>query len=200
MLKIFSICVATVLVLSSGAFAIPSKSGLGQTECFNMIGENQVSIDGWCGSATSGNMSTVDQEQKIGKLCNIGARQSESSMLTQSADASGKCGDLDVYQLGTVDASQEQLASKICWKALTTQEQSLDVEIGQTVEKDGGYGTASGAQGSISEQSQSIKDRGIIMNASQCIGAIQYANVSGLSDAFAGNYTSVTAEQTQKAN
>ena len=204
MYKVCSVCIVITLLLSVSAFGTGNiqMGGLGQTQGFQIYGSNPVSVIGGSGSATGGNLASVEHDQSLMKSFSAALTESEKSMLIQSADAAGKCGKLCVQQQGTAIGSQSQLLSNLGWKNMAGQGQSLDVGIQETIKKMSGTGSAEGAQSSLSEQSQSIIGGGSIMNASQSVGAIQTASVTGSkwTDALASNTINVIAEQMQTSN
>ena len=85
MLKVYGVCVATVLLLSASAFATSPLSGIGQMQSFNIVGENMVNLIGGPGSSSAGNMSTVTQGQSVIECCKLTGMQNENSMLLQSS-------------------------------------------------------------------------------------------------------------------
>lgn len=202
--KIYATCLAATLLLSAGTFATGylGVKSIGQAENFDIYGKNVVSLIGGYGSITSGNIGKVDQSQSSKGLFNLWATQSENSKLNQNADASGKCGTFNVVQIGNAEGAQNQLASNTWRNKSTSQGQSLEVNLGQTLEKSGGFGGVSGVQSSISDQNQSVVGAGSIMKESQFIGAMQYADISGSAwtNADALNYISVITDQKQNSN
>lgn len=198
MLKVYGVCVATVLLLSASAFATSPLGGIGQSQNFNIIGENMVSMIDGPGSTAAGNMSTISQGQSVIECCKLTGMQNESSMLSQSANACGKCGILGVLQGAMVGGAQEQLANSCSLKG---QGQIFNMGLMQSATKTGGEGGASGAQGSVTDQEQSILGGGV-MSECQFVGATQYADVSGAcgSDSLAANTLGITASQTQMSN
>ncbi|MBN2183513.1 MAG: hypothetical protein JW715_16505 [Sedimentisphaerales bacterium] len=195
MLKIYTVCLATLLLLSVSPFV--SAATIGQVEQFNLIGENAAVLTGGPGSAIGGNMATICQGQSVVECCILSGIQSENSMLSQSADAAGKCGILSVLQEAAIGGAQEQLASTCGPKA---QGQMLNVGLGQVASMVNADGGAGGGQGAVTDQQQTVFGDGI-MNESQFVGATQYADVSGKcgADAVATNLIGVTAQQTQMA-
>jgi hypothetical protein len=204
MKKIYAACLAVTLLLSVGSFAAGylGVKSIGQAENFDIYGKNMVSVIGGYGSTTSVNIGKVDQSQSSKGLFNIWASQSETSKLNQNADASGKCGNFNVVQTGSAEGAQNQASSNTWRNNSTSQGQSLEVNLGQSLEKNGGFGNAGGVQSSISEQSQSIGGAGSIMNESQFIGAMQKAEISGSpwSDTEVFGYISVITNQQQNSN
>lgn len=203
MRKVYAICITSVLFLSAGAYATGymGMGGIGQTEDFSLHGENYVSQVGLHGSAVGGNIGSVDQDQRLMKICNVKLTQSENTLLCQNANASGTCGSFSVFEQADAEGDQNQLISQKKRHDTTAQDESLDVELFQIAEKSGGAGDAGGIQCIISGQDQSIKGGGIKMDESQCIGVAQYADVSGgfWSDAQASNYVTISADQSQTA-
>lgn len=196
MRKFYKVCIATLLLLAAGPLALGGS--IGQVENFTLIGENAAAISSGPASAISGNMAEICQGQSLNQCCGLGAIQSEDSILSQSADAIGKCGILSVLQDAIIGGTQEQLATACSTQA---QGQLLTVNLGQLVSKTNGEGTAGGAQGSVTDQNQSIYGSGLLTEC-QFIGATQYADVSGAcgSDAIAANTLGVTGSQTQMSS
>ena len=204
MLKSYAVCIVIALLMTSGLFGMGDirMQNIGQTQCFDMYGSNPINLIGAQGSATVSNMANVDQSQDLKKLCSTILTQSVKGMLTQYADASNKCGTLRVMQEGSSQGFQNQLLPNIGQKGITTQGQSLTLGLQQNIMKNSGTGTAEGSQAYLTEQNGSVIGNGTILNASQTIGAIQTANVSGTygSNAVTGNIVNVTANQSQMAN
>jgi len=204
MSKVYAACLAATLLLSVGTFATGHLGvrNIGQAENFDIYGKNMVSVVGGYGSTTSINIGKVDQSQSSKGPFNLWATQSETSKLSQNADASGKCGTFNVVQTGSAEGAQNQLSSNTWRNNSTSQGQSLDVNLGQCLEKNGGFGSAGGVQSSISDQNQSIVGAGIVMKESQFIGAVQNAEISGSawSNSEVFNYISVITNQQQNSN
>ena len=203
MLKVYSVFVVALL-LSVSAYGMGDfqMGSLGQTQGFSIYGENLASQVGGNGTASAGNMASVEQDNNLNKIFGASLTQKEGSMLVQGANTSGHCGTLSVEQVGGSEGSQGQLLFNSCFGSMATQGQSLEVGLKQYAEKENGSGTAEGAQGSLAGQCQTILGNGTIMTSSQSIGAAQTANVSGnkWSDGLAGNLAEITATQTQMAN
>jgi hypothetical protein len=102
------------------------------------------------------------------------AIQQQGGILGQCATADGTRGTTGVVQEADVCALQGQHASKP-----QMQGQLLGVSLEQTAYKDGGVGSAVGAQGFIGGQSQIICSPHGTSAESQFVGAVQYSAVSG---------------------
>ena len=170
MLRGFSLSVAVILLLSSGAFA-----AIGQAEGFSIGALNMVQRVGGAGWAEGGNL--VGHSQKA-YAAGTAAIQKETGILTQGARAVGICGATKILQNASADGLQSQLVvpGKHGFQA---QGQSLTVGLDNVVRKTGGVGGAAGAQGFVGGQSQVLVTPGGTSANSQFVGAAQYASVSG---------------------
>jgi hypothetical protein len=172
MLRRLTISVVIVLLLCSGAFA---HIGIGQVEGFSIGAVNVVERTGGHGSAEGGNILAVNQHQMEFNPCRgTVAIQQQGGILGQCATADGTRGTTGVVQEADVCALQGQHASKP-----QMQGQLLGVSLEQTAYKDGGVGSAVGAQGFIGGQSQIICSPHGTSAESQFVGAVQYSAVSG---------------------
>src|SRR4030042_447008 len=172
MIRGFSLSVAVILLLASGAFAV-----IGQAEGFSIGALNIVQRVGGAGWAEGGNLVMVGQSQKV-HTAGISAIQKEAGILTQGARAHGICGATKVIQEASVDALQSQLVvpGKHGFQA---QGQSLTVGLDNVVRKTGGIGGAAGAQGFVGGQNQILVTPGGTRANYQVVGAAQCAAVSG---------------------
>lgn len=171
MLRGFSLSVAVILLLSSGAFAV-----IGQAEGFSIGALNIVQRVGGAGWAEGGNLVMVGQSQKV-HAAGISAIQKETGILTQGARAVGFCGATKVLQNASVDGLQSQLVvhGKHGFQA---QGQSLTVGLDNVVRQTGGVGGAAGAQGFVGGQNQILVTPGGTSANYQVVGAAQFASVS----------------------
>lgn len=171
MLRGFSLSVAVILLLSSGAFA-----AIGQAEGFSIGALNMVQRVGGAGWAEGGNLVMVGHSQKV-HAAGTTAIQKETGILTQSARAVGICGATKISQNASADGLQSQLVvpGKHGFQA---QGQSLTVGLDNVVRKTGGVGGAAGAQGFVGGQNQILVTPGGTSVNSQVVGAAQFASVS----------------------
>ena len=172
MLRGFSLSVAVILLLSSGAFA-----AIGQAEGFFIGALNMVQKVGGTGWAEGGNLVMVGHSQKV-HAAGTAATQKETGILTQGARAVGLCGATKIIQHASVDCLQSQLVmpGKHGFQA---QEQSLTVGLDNVVRKTGCIGGAVGAQDFVGAQDQILATPGGTSENSQFVGAAQFASVSG---------------------
>ena len=172
MLRGFSLSVAVILLLSSGAFA-----AIGQAEGFSIGALNMVQRVGGAGWAEGGNFVMVGHSQKA-YAAGTAAIQKETGILTQGARAVGICGATKILQNASADGLQSQLVvpGKHGFQA---QGQSLTVGLDNVVRKTGGVGGAAGAQGFVGGQNQILVTPGGTSVNSQFVGAAQFASVSG---------------------
>ncbi|MGB2862065.1 MAG: hypothetical protein WBC05_01960 [Sedimentisphaerales bacterium] len=172
MLRGFSLSVAVILLLSSGAFA-----AIGQAEGFSIGALNMVQRVGGAGWAEGGNMVMVGHSQKV-HAAGTTAIQKETGILTQGARAVGICGATKILQNASVYGRQGQIVAS-GRPGFQAQGQSLTVGLDNVVRKAGGIGGAVGAQGFVGAQNQvMITPNGTGANY-QVVGAAQFASVSG---------------------
>lgn len=172
MLKSFSISVAVVLLLSSGAFA-----AIGQAEGFSIGAFNMVKRVGGAGWAEGGNTVMVGHGQEAYAV-GTAAIQEETGILTQSASAAGIGGATTVRQQASADGLQGQVIGR-GRPGPREQGQSLTVGLDTVVRKASGIGGAVGAQGFVGAQEQiEVTPRGTSA-AYQVVGAAQFAAVAG---------------------
>jgi hypothetical protein len=171
MLRGFSLSVAVILLLSSGAFA-----AVGQAEGFSIGALNMVQRVGGAGWAEGGNLVMVGQSQKAHAAGTV-AIQKETGILTQGARAVGVCGSTKVLQNASVDGLQSQLVV-LGKRGFQAQGQSLAVGLDNVVRQTGGVGGAAGAQGFVGGQNQILVTPGGTSANSQVVGAAQFASVS----------------------
>ena len=171
MLRGFSLSVAVILLLSSGAFA-----AIGQAEGFSIGALNMVQRVGGAGWAEGGNLVMVGHSQKV-HAAGTTAIQKETGTLTQGARAVGICGATKILQNASADGLQSQLVvpGKHGFQA---QGQSLTVGLDNVVRKTGGVGGAVGTQGFVGGQKQILVTPGGTSVNSQVVGAAQFASVS----------------------
>ena len=172
MLRGFSLSVAVILLLSSGAFA-----AIGQAEGFSIGALNKVQRVGGAGWAQGGNLVMVGHSQKI-HTAGIKAVQKESGILFQGAKDVGICGATKIKQNASVDGMQSQLVIP-GRHGFQAQGQSLTVGLDNVVRKSGGIGGAEGAQCFVGEQSQNLVTPGGTIANSQVVRVAQFASVSG---------------------
>lgn len=171
MLRGFSLSVAVVLLLSSGAFAT-----IGQAEGFSIGTLNVVQRVGGAGWAEGGNFVMVGHSQKV-HAAGTAARQKETGILIQGARAVGRCGATKIKQNASVDGLQSQLVVP-GKRGFQAQGQCLTVGLDNVVRKTGGVGGAVGAQGFVGGQKQILVTPGGTGVNSQVVGAAQFASVS----------------------
>jgi len=171
MLRGFSLSVAVILLLSSGAFA-----DIGQAEGFSIGALNMVQRVGGAGWAEGGNLVMVGQSQKV-HAAGTTAIQKETGILFQGAKAVGICGATKVQQNASADGLQSQLVVT-GRHGFQAQGQSLAVGLDNVVRQTGGVGGAVGAQGFVGGQNQVLVTPGGTSANSQVVGAAQLASVS----------------------
>lgn len=171
MLRGFSLSVAVILLLSSGAFA-----DIGQAEGFSIGALNMVQRVGGAGWAEGGNLVMVGQSQKV-HAAGTTAIQKETGILFQGAKAVGICGATKVQQNASADGLQSQLVVT-GRHGFQAQGQSLTVGLDNVVRQTGGVGGAVGAQGFVGGQNQVLVTPGGTSANSQVVGAAQFASVS----------------------
>jgi len=172
MLRGFSLSVAVILLLSSGAFA-----AIGQAEGFSIGALNMVQRVGGAGWAEGGNLVMVGHSQKV-HAAGTAAIQKETGILFQGAKAFGICGATKIKQNASADSLQSQLVLP-GRHGFQAQGQSLTVGLDNVVRKTGGIGGASGAQGYVGHQEQILRTPGGTSANSQFVGTAQFASVSG---------------------
>ena len=172
MLRGFSLSVAVILLLSSGAFA-----AIGQAEDFFIGALNKVQRVGGAGWAEGGNLVMAGHSQKVHAMGTT-AIQKETGILIQGAKAVGICGATKIMQDASADGLQSQLVvpGKHGFQA---QGQSLTVGLDNVIRKTGGIGGAEGEQGFVGGQHQMLVTPGGTSANSQVVGAAQFAPVSG---------------------
>ena len=171
MLRGFSLSVAVILLLSSGAFA-----AIGQAEGFSIGALNMVQRVGGAGWAEGGNLVMVGHSQKVHAAGTM-ATQKETGILAQGARAVGICGTTKILQNASVDSLQSQLVMP-GRHGFQAQGQSLTVGLDNVVRKSGGIGGAAGAQGFVGRQDQILVTPGGTSANSQFVGTAQFASVS----------------------
>ena len=171
MLRGFSLSVAVILLLSSGAFA-----DIGQAEGFSIGALNMVQRVGGAGWAEGGNLVMVSQSQKV-HAAGTTAIQKETGILFQGAKAVGICGATKVQQNASADGLQSQLVVT-GRHGFQAQGQSLAVGLDNVVRQTGGVGGAVGAQCFVGGQNQVLVTPGGTSANSQVVGAAQFASVS----------------------
>ena len=175
--KKFLLSVVVILWFSSAGLA-----GIGQAQCFSIGAVNLAARCGGHGSAQSLKIAIVGQKQKLRKSCfGTVAVQKEVGILGQYASVGGRGGMSVVVQNATVRGRQGQLAPKplVIGRGPTAQRQTLNISLGQRTVKNGGIGGATGVQGFVGGQTQKIVTPHTTSTQSQCVGAVQYSNVSG---------------------
>jgi len=179
MLRDFSLSVAVILLMSSGALA-----AIGQAEGFSIGALNVVQRVGGAGWAEGGNLVMVGHSQRAYTVGAV-AVQKETGVLTQNASVYGTCGITKVMQKGSAEARQSQLL--ITGKpGFQAQGQSLTVGLDNVIRQTGSIGGARDAQSFVGGQRQIlVTPLGTTVN-SQFVGVAQYAEVSS------GPNTSVT--------
>ena len=171
MLRSFSLSVAVILLLSSGAFAT-----IGQAEGFSIGAFNRVQRVGGAGWAESGNMVMVGHGQRAYSK-GTAAVQRQAGVLLQGARVVGLGGATKVLQKASVDAGQGQIVAGRR-PGIQMQGQSLTVGLDNVIRKTGGIGTAMGAQRFIGSQRQAIITPSGRTGNYQTVGAAQFASVS----------------------
>ena len=171
MLRDFSLSVAVILLLSSGAFA-----AIGQAEGFSIGALNMVQRVGGAGWAESGNLVMVGQSQKV-HAAGISAIQKETGILIQDARAVGVCGATKILQNASVDSLQSQIVVP-GKRGFQMQGQSLTVGLDNVIRQSGGIGGAAGAQSFVGGQKQILVTPGGTSANSQVVGTAQFASVS----------------------
>lgn len=194
MLKVFSISVIIILLLSFSALA-----NISQSEGYSIDAFNGVGRVGGASSAEGGNMAMIGHSQEAHVPYRGGvALQDETGILTQSASAVGIGGATFVSKDASVEGLQDQLIAGYRG-SLLKEGQLLKLNLGQEVHKFRGMGGAVGAQGFVGGQNQIIATPGMFSAESQFVGAVQYAAVSGgpCSNAFVDNNLDVKMDQGQ---
>jgi hypothetical protein len=192
MLRGFSLSVAVILLLSSGAFA-----AIGQAEGFSIGALNKVQRVGGAGWAEGGNLAMVGHSQKV-HAAGTTAIQKETGILFQGAKAFGICGSTKILQNASIDGLQGQLVVP-GKRGFQAQGQSLTVDLDNVVRKSGGIGGATGKQGFVGGQKQILVTPGGTATNSQFVGTAQFASVSGCpgSNVVVNNSLNVQMGQSQ---
>jgi hypothetical protein len=172
MIRGFSLSVAVILLLSSGALA-----AIGQAEGFSIGAQNMVQRVGGAGWAEGGNLVVVGHSQKA-YIVGATAMQKEAGILTQNASVYGACGSTKVQQNASADGLQSQLVM-LGKPGFQAQGQSLAVGLDNQVRQSGSIGGAEGAQSFVGGQNQVLVTPGGTSANSQFVGAAQFAAVSG---------------------
>lgn len=172
MLRGFSLSVAVILLMSSGALA-----DIGQAEGFYIGAQNVVQRIGGTGWAEGGNLVMVGHSQRA-FVVGAAAMQKEAGILAQNASVYGTCGATKVQQNASADGQQGQLVvfGKHGFQA---QGQSLAVSLDNAVRQFGSIGGAEGAQSFVGGQNQVLITPGGTSANSQFVEAVQFAAVSG---------------------
>jgi len=167
MFRRFSFIVAFVLLLSSTSFAFIQGEGFGIRE------RNAVQVVGF-GSAQGINVAGVGQCQSAAPVGGL-AVQRQGALIGQSAAASSFGGTAGVCEAASVAGNQGQIITR----RLDGQSQDAGLCLKQDVYKFGCPGSATGAQGGVAGQQQTLitpKDAGA---QNQAIGAQQFGRVEG---------------------
>jgi hypothetical protein len=175
----FVVCIATVCVLSSGAFA-----AIGQAEGFLIGAGNDVALV-TDGAAENVNIVIVENSQNAASPSGrVTALQSETGSLVQGTSAVGMGGIFEAAQGAGAIGEQWQYAPD--FGGLGVQGQNLDAGLGQDVVKLGGVGNVLAVQAFVGCQVQFIiTPLGISAN-------VQYVGVA-LFDGVGGGPDSTTA-------
>jgi hypothetical protein len=185
MLKKCVFSMTVILLLSSGALACIgyTPSSIGHAQGFGIDAMNVVKRAGCVGSAEGSNTVLVGHAQEAYNTASgTSALQEETAILTQSGTAKGIGGKTVVVQNANVEGAQEQLIGPAIGcntSGLTSQAQSLGVNLDMLTKNVGGFGTAVGSQGFVGAQSQIEITPNGMSAASQFVGAAQFSAVSG---------------------
>lgn len=171
--KGFTVSIALVFLLSSGAFAV-----ILQGQSFGINTGNNLLLDGAGNAAASSiNVVPVVNIQEASDPAGNRAVQTEVGSLVQSASAAGVAGQYSVGQGAGAYGGQLQFLPT--YNSLGTQVQDLNADLEQQVLKVGGVGAALGMQCFIGAQLQfTITHFGMSAN-------VQYVGVAQ-ADAAAG--------------
>ena len=126
-----------------------------------------------------------------------GALQEETAILTQSGSAVGIGGKTAAIQEAKASGAQEQLVGLgHCGTGISSQGQSLGVNLDMLTKNAGGIGGAIGAQGFVGAQSQIEFTPNGMSAQSQYIGTAQFSAISG-KNASVKNVLDVVLNQSQ---
>jgi len=169
MIKGCVLSIVVIMLLAPVAFA-----GILQEQGFGLVAPNFVFRSGPQGTATGGNTATVGNTQTATDALGTLANQQETGILTQSAATAGVGGWSDVTQAALAEGAQVQGSA-----SPHTQLQEMSTTLAQDARKDHGAGTATGGQGFVGEQEQTIAQGAALTTETQIIGAAQHGTVAG---------------------
>ncbi len=173
---------AIILVLSSGALACIglTPASIGNAQDFGINALNVVKAGGCVGSAEGSNIVMIGHAQEAYDVASgTGALQEETAILTQSGSAVGK-GGTAVIQKAQANGAQEQLVNlNNLGNGMSSQSQSLGVNLDMLTKNTGWVGGAVGAQGFVGAQSQMEFTPNGMSSQTQFIGAAQFSSVAG---------------------
>ena len=202
MLKKCVFSMAVILLLSSGAFACIGymPSSIGHAQGFSIDAMNVVHRAGCVGSAEGSNTVMVGHAQEAYDTASgTSAVQEETAILTQSGTAQGTGGKTAVVQNAFAEGAQEQFVSPTVGgvtSGLSSQAQSLGVNLDMLTKNAKGIGAAIGSQGFVGAQSQIEVTPNGMSATSQFLGAAQFSAVSG-GAASVSNILNVVLNQSQ---
>lgn len=206
MLNRFILCAAVILLSCSSTFATIGHVGgysvgrfttIGQDQDFSIGGFNMVKRIGGCGRAESENTVKVGQCQAA-RAAGSAALQQQVGTIAQNASVSGLGGTTKVLQDASVEGLQDQTIKGRRY-GLRAQDQSLNLELDNVLQKSGGIGKAQGTQSFVGEQSQiQITPSSIGVNT-QSVEAEQSAKIAGgpCSNVIVNNSLDVQMGQSQ---
>ena len=200
MLRKWLFSLAVILLLSSGALACIGlmPASIGNAQGFGIDALNIVNRAGGVGSAEGSNIVMVGHAQEAYDMASgTGALQEETAILTQSGSAAGKGGKTAVIQTALANGAQEQLVGlDSLGNGLTSQNQSLGVNLDMLTKNAKGIGGAIGAQGFVGAQSQVEFTPNGMSSQSQFIGTAQFSAIAG-KNASVKNTLDVVLSQSQ---
>lgn len=193
-----------ILLLSSGTFAcigyVPTSSSIGHTQDFGIDAMNVVRRTGCVGSAEGSNSVMVGHAQEAyDNATGTSAFQEETAILTQNGTAQGRGGKTVVMQNAYAEGAQEQYISPAIGcgaTGLSSQSQTLGVNLDMLTKNTGRIGAAIGSQGFVGSQTQIEVTPNGMSAASQYLDATQYSAVSGRA-ASVNNTLDVVLNQSQ---
>jgi hypothetical protein len=192
MLKVIAASMVFVLMIGSGAFAgllHEQITGIGLTNALEFIQGEQ--------NASSLQNLIVDNSQCATGMCGSLASENLFASIGEAATAWGQCGAVGVLQALGISGTQMQVVDE--GVGAKVQDQTLGVEVGQSISKMNGAGYGDALHTVVVNEGQSVNNAAGYMDESATIMGMQTSTLFGEPGA-AGMVTGtmqVTTVQTQ---
>jgi hypothetical protein len=188
MLRVIAASMVFVLMIGSGAFAgllHEQITGIGLTNCLEFVqGEQQ---------ASSLQNLIVDNSQCATGLCNSLASENLFASIGEAATAWGQCGTVGVLQALGITGTQMQAVDEGVGPKV--QDQTLGVEVGQSLSKMNGAGYGDALHTVVVNEGQSANNAAGYMDESATVMGMQTSTLFGEPGA-AGAVTGTMTVQT----